>query len=135
MSGFLDTNVIARYFTGDPPLLAARAKNIIDGGEDLTLTSVIIAETGYVLTKLYGASRASVVDALIELIDRDNVRLHDLDEELAVEALLLCRPSGRVSFADAMRWAIARAAGSRSRIYTLDNRFPSLGVEIRPELQ
>lgn len=45
----------------------------------------------------------------------------------------MCRPSGRVSFGDAMVWAAARSAGVEV-VYTFDRRFPSVGIEVRREL-
>ena len=45
----------------------------------------------------------------------------------------MCRPSGRVSIADAMIWAAARTDRA-SAIYTFDRRFPGDGIEIRQTL-
>ena len=39
---------------------------------------------------------------------------------------MLCRPSGRVSFADALVWAAARSQTDAS-VYSLDERFPDEG--------
>lgn len=47
-----------------------------------------------------------------------------------IQALLLCSPSGRVSFSDALVWAMARGVGTGSVVYTLDRRFPRLGIEV-----
>ena len=52
-----------------------------------------------------------------------------LDKGLALQAMLLCKPSGRVSFADAMVWAAARSSGSKV-VYSLDERFPDDGLEV-----
>ena len=41
--------------------------------------------------------------------------------------------SARVSFADAMLWAVARSAGAAARVYTLDARFPASGIDVRRE--
>lgn len=48
-----------------------------------------------------------------------------------IEALLLCRPSGRTAFADALLWAEARA--SRAALYSFDERFPETGIDLRRE--
>ncbi len=74
--------------------------------------------------------REAVVDALIAFVRRENVRLHDLIAELAIEGLLLCRPSSRVSFADGILWATARAARAEV-VYSLDRNFPGDGLEVR----
>ena len=130
MSGFLDTSVIVRYLTGDPPEQSDRAARIIDTEDGLLVTDVVLAETAYVLTSVYQISRSMVVDHLIDLIQKENISVFALNKGVVLRALLLCRPSARVSFADAMVWAAARSADVRI-IYSLDNRFPVDGVEIR----
>ncbi|HEV7217148.1 MAG TPA: PIN domain-containing protein [Chloroflexota bacterium] len=132
MSGYLDANIPLRYLTGDPPELAAQAARVIDGEEELWLTDGAIAEIAYVLIGNYGVPRAQAVDALVGLIQRENIRLYAMEKSLVVQALSFCRPSGRVSFADALLWACVRSSGVH-RMYTLDVRFPTLGVELRPE--
>jgi len=127
---WLDTSVVVRYLTGDPPELADRAAAVIDGETELVLTSVVLAETAYVLTSVYGVGREVVVDHLIELLQKDNLSVADLTPEAAVSALLLCRPSGRVSFADALLWGAVRSAGD-GVVVTFDERFPDAGVEVR----
>ena len=133
MSGFLDTSIVVRYLTGDPPQLAEKAAQIIDGDEHLQVTDVVLAETAYVLTSVYGVSRSVVVDHLIAFLQKENISPFALDKGLALQALLLCRPSGRVSFADAMVWAAARSSGG-SVVYSLDERFPEEGLWVRQEV-
>jgi predicted nucleic acid-binding protein len=53
-----------------------------------------------------------------------------LDKDNLLQTLLLCRPSGRVSFADALVWAVARSTEEKV-IYSLDERFPRDGVEVQ----
>jgi predicted nucleic acid-binding protein len=127
---FLDTSVLVRYVTGDPPEMAERAVEIIEGTEDLSLTNVVLAETAHVLTSYYGMPRAAVVDALIEFVRRENIATHDVGADLVVAALLLWRPSGRVSVPDFLIWAAARAAGGVT-VYSFDRRFPSEGTDLR----
>ena len=129
MSRFLDTSVIVRYLTDDPPELAEQAANIVDRGDDLLLTDVVIAETAYVLTSVYRVPRDVVVDHLISFLQKRNISVFGLDKGLVLQGLLLCWPSGRVSFADAMVWAAARSAGTNV-VYSLDERFPGDGVAV-----
>lgn len=128
---FLDSSIIVRYLVGDEPNQSERARRIIEAGERLTVTHGILAEVGYVLSRVYRIDREVVVDSLVQLLQRDNISVDGLDTALVVAALFLCRPSGRVSFADAMLWAVARRAGSGSVIHTFDPRFPSPGIETR----
>ena len=130
MSAFLDTSVVVRYLTGDSPELAEQAAQIIDGEDGLKITDVVLAETAYVLTSIYQVPREVVVDHLIIFLQKRNISPFALDKGLVLQALLLCRPSGRVSFADALVWAAARSADSNV-VYSLDERFPADGLEVR----
>ena len=128
MSGFLDTSVIVRYFTDDPPEMGAIAAGIIDELDDLVVTPVILAEAAFALTRQYNQPREVVVDQLVALLENDNIDVRGLEKSIAIQALLLCRPSGRVSFADALLWAEARTANQP--VFTFDERFPLNGIQI-----
>ena len=130
MSGLLDTNMLVRYLTGDPPELAERASQVIDQEDGLLVSDVVIAETAYVLTSIYKVPRKVVVDSLILFIQKQNIRPFALEKDSLLQALLLCRSSGRVSFADALVWAAARSTETQV-VYSLDERFPRYGVEVR----
>ncbi len=121
---------MVRYLTGDPPEMAEQAAGIIDEVGDLWITDVVLAETAYVLTTVYQIPRDVAIDHLLALIQKENISPYALDKGLVLQALLLCRPSGRVSFADAMVWAAARSAAS-TVVYSLDERFPNQGLEVR----
>jgi len=123
-TAFLDTSVIVRYLTDDPPALAARAAQIIDSEQTLIVSELVLVETAYVLASVYQTPRAAIVDALSLLVQKANLRLFTLPKPLALEALHLCRNSQRYSFTDAFLWAFARHAGI-PHIYTFDGRFPS----------
>ena len=122
--------MVVRYLIGGPPELAALAAGIIDGQDGLQITGVALAETAYVLTSVYRVPRAVVVDRLMSFIQKENIVTFGLDKSWVLQALLLCRPSGRTSFADALIWAAAQSAGTRV-VYSLDRRFPSDGLEVR----
>lgn len=122
-----------RYLVGDVPDLAERARRIVDDGPSLLITEGAITDSGFVLTKRYSLPRESVVDALISLPRRDNVTVVNVNKELVAAGLSLRRPSGRVSFADAMLWATARSTEVRT-IYTFDARFPEQDVAVKREL-
>jgi predicted nucleic acid-binding protein len=130
--GYLDTSVVIRYLVNDDHALAERAQRIIVSDSTLALTDSTLAEIAHVLTRVYGIPRAAVVNELILLIRRPNIQLPGLDLALTIQALELCRPSGRVSFADALLWAAARSAGATT-IYTFDDRFPTDGLTLRRE--
>ncbi len=125
----VDTSVVVRYLTGDVPELAERAARLLDGSGPVALHSIVLVETAFVLEKVYEVPRADVVDVLVALLQKKNLRLLDLPKEEAILALLLARPSGRVSYADALLWAAAKNHGAE-RLYTFDERFHADGLEV-----
>jgi predicted nucleic acid-binding protein len=129
VTGLLDTSMIVRYLTGDPPDLADQAAQVIDRQVDLMVTDVVLAETAYVLTSVYRIRREVVIDHLILLLQKQNIQPFALDKSILLQALLLCRPSGRVSFADALIWAAAQMTDEKL-VYALDERFPQEGVRV-----
>ncbi len=130
MPGFLDTNSIARYLVRDEPDHARRAAALIESAQPLRISIVVLVELAFVLSKLYRIPRADVVDAITRLLERHNVEAHEIDTDLAVQALSLCRPSGRVNYPDALLWAVARKA-TPARVWTFDERFPSDGIDVQ----
>lgn len=130
MGGLLDTSMVVRYLTGQPPDLAMLAAQIIDSEEHLLITDVVVAETAHVLTSVYGVPREAVIDTLVLLLQKRNIFPFALRKETLLQALLLCRPSGRISFADALVWAAATETKNKL-VYSLDARFPRDGIEVR----
>ena len=133
MSGFLDTSMVVRYLARDVPDMAERAAAIIDGEEGLWIIGVVLAEVDRVLRSVYLMSREVVVDHLVEFIGKRNIHCHGLDKGTVLQALLMCRPSARISVADAMIWAAARSSG-QNLVYSFDARFPRDGIEVRTGL-
>jgi predicted nucleic acid-binding protein len=129
LSALLHSSVLVRYLTGDPPDLADRAAAIVDAIDDLLLPEITLVETAYVLTAVYGVPPTVAVDHLMLLIQKQNVRPLHLSRAAVLEALSLCRPSGRVSFADALLWAHTALAEGRT-IYSFDRRFPRQGITV-----
>jgi predicted nucleic acid-binding protein len=130
MSGLLDTSMVVRYLIGDSPHLAEQAARVIDNEENLQITDVVIAETAYVLMSVYRIPRNVVVEHLTDFLRKENISPFGLDKGLVIQGLLLCKPSGRVSFADAMVWAAGSSTESRV-VHSLDVRFPDYNLEIR----
>jgi predicted nucleic acid-binding protein len=69
LSAFLDTNVLIRHLTGDPPGQARRATAFLGRAEELLVPDLIIAEVVYVLESFYEVKRQRVAEL---------VRAHDL---------------------------------------------------------
>lgn len=68
MIAFVDTNVLVRHLTGDPPDMAARATAYLGSPDELLLTDLVAAETVYVLESFYEAPRHQVAEAVRSLI-------------------------------------------------------------------
>ncbi len=130
VDALLDTSVIVRYLTGDPPGLARAAAGLIESHATLHVSDVAIAEVGFVLTQQYRIDRPSVVDSMIEFLRRRNIKTMDRRKDEVIRGLELCRPSGRVSFADALIGVAVRASAGRL-VYSFDDRFPADGIEVR----
>jgi predicted nucleic acid-binding protein len=129
---FLDTSYIVRYLTNDPPSMAETAALIIDSDQPLIMSELILAESAYVLASVYKIPRVELVDALMSLIQRNNIQLSNLPKSSVLEALRLCKNSHRYSFADILLWAQVRQSESPC-LYTFDQRFPNQGITLLPE--
>lgn len=108
MSAFIDTNILVRHLTGDPPEMAARATTYLRSADDLFLTDVIAAETVYVLESFYEAPRGKVAEALRSLVAFQSV--------VCVDPALLLRAAevyevNRIDFAEAYLVACAESTG------------------------
>ena len=79
MTAFVDTNILIRHLTGDPPDQAARATRYLEHADDLLLTDLIFAEVAYVLESFYGVPRGQVADTLRALLGFPQVRVLDAD--------------------------------------------------------
>lgn len=127
--GFLDASILVRHLCGEPPEQAARAHALIASGIPLWISEPALLETAYVLESTLGKTRQEVVDALIALVREPNIRVRGIQTATVLRALLYSRPSRRVSYGDALIWAVAHEDGGE--VYTFDRRFPGEGVTVR----
>lgn len=68
MTAFVDTNILVRHLTGDPPAMAERATAFLASQPELYLADLIVAETVCVLYSFYTAPRDQVAAAMRSLI-------------------------------------------------------------------
>ncbi len=68
MSAFVDTNILVRHLTGDPPDMAARATSYLASASQLLLADLVVAETVYVLESFYKVARGQIAEAIRSLI-------------------------------------------------------------------
>ena len=83
MSAFVDTDILVRHLTGDPPDMAERATRFLGAQRDLLLADLVVAETVYVLESFYEAPRHQIAESIRSLIAFDSIVCVDA-------ALLLC---------------------------------------------
>ena len=108
MSAFVDTNVVVRHLTGEPPDLADRATRYFATERDLLLTDLVVAETVYVLESFYEAPRSQVAEAVRSLLAFDSIVC--VDPALLLRALEIFEVD-RLDFAESYLVACAESTG------------------------
>ena len=108
MSAFLDTNVLIRHLTGDPPGQARRATAYLRRAKELLLPDLIVAEVVYVLESFYEVKRQRVAELARAIVGFPAVVV--ADEPLLLRALEVYEVE-RLDFADAYLVASAEASG------------------------
>lgn len=108
MTAFVDTNVLVRHLTGDPPDLAARATALLASATELLLADVIVAETVYVLESYYKVPRRQVAEAVRSLLAFEPVIT--VDPPLLLRAIEVFEIV-RLDFAEAYLVACAESTG------------------------
>jgi predicted nucleic acid-binding protein len=108
LSAFVDTNVLVRHLTGDPPDMAARATAYLGGEPELLLTDLVAAETVYVLESLYEVAREQVAEAVRSLVAFDSIVC--VDPALLLRAVEVYETDG-IDFAEAYLVACAESTG------------------------
>ena len=108
MIAFVDTNVLVRHLTGDPPAQAVRATRYLELADELLLPDLILAEVAYVLESFYETPRAQVAETLRAVLAFPAVRVADAQLlQRAVEVYDI----HRLDFADAYLVASAERTG------------------------
>ena len=108
MSAFIDTNILVRHLTGDPPTMAAKATRYLELASDLLLTDLVVVETIYVLESFYEAPRSQIADAIRSLVAFDSIVT--VDPALLLRAVEVYEVD-RLDFAEAYLVANAESTG------------------------
>ena len=108
MSAFVDTNILVRHLTGDPPDLAAKATAFLASATELLLADLIVAETVYVLESYYKVPRRQVAKAIQSLLAFEPVIT--VDPALLLRAIEVYEVN-RLDFAEAYLVACAESTG------------------------
>lgn len=126
-----DTSVIVRYLVGSPAGQARRAARLIDDdATEIGVSLVALAECAHVLRTQYQVAQRDIIDSLIGLIQRENIRVLGLRTDLLVEMLVRARVLPGRPIADAMIVAATLAANAIP-LATFDRDQRRYGIAIR----
>jgi predicted nucleic acid-binding protein len=122
----VDTNVILRFLTGDPPALGARAKAVFDavgrGELSVIVDEIVVAETVWVLSSFYHHPPAAIARTLLQLLAYPGLEVPG--KAALLQALDLFGSQG-VDFADALV-AVHMQGQGVADIYSFDHHFDRL---------
>jgi predicted nucleic acid-binding protein len=108
VSAFVDTNILIRHLTGDPPEMAARATAYLASASQLFLVDLVVAETVYVLESFYRAPRVQIASSIRSLLAYGAVVT--VDPALLLRAIEIYEQD-RLDFAEAYLVACAETTG------------------------
>jgi predicted nucleic acid-binding protein len=102
-----DTNVLLRVLARDDPRQTAAAEAFLSSGA--WVSTVVLAETIWVLGDSYERNPAELADAVADLLDDPGLVLQE--PEAVADALALFRAHPKLGFSDCLILALARHAG------------------------
>jgi predicted nucleic acid-binding protein len=110
MTAWVDTNILVRHLTGDPPAMARRATRFLAEAApgELLVADLVLAEVVYVLESVYDLDRAGVADAARAIVTFPAVAVSD--PELLLRAVEVYG-TDRLDFAEAYLVACAERSG------------------------
>jgi len=108
LSAFVDSNVLVRHLTGDPPDQARQATDLLRSGEVLILVDLVAAEVIYVLESVYEVERERVAELVRAVLGFPTITI--VDEVLLLRALEIYEQY-RIHFAESYLAACAELSG------------------------
>jgi len=108
LTSFVDSNVLVRHLTGDPPGQAKRATEFLRTGDNLILVDLVVAEVVYVLESVYKVERERVAELVRSIVGFPAVAVPD--EALLLRALEIYEQY-RIHFAESYLAACAELSG------------------------
>lgn len=104
----LDTNVVIRLLTNDPPAQALAAQSFFqgacDGHYELVVSDILLFEVVFVLQKVYHVSRSNITKHLQQLLSTPGINF--LNRRI-MEDTIRCFSEYQVDFSDAYHAAVA----------------------------
>lgn len=95
----------------------------------MALSVVVLVETAHVLRTQYGVARSAVIEALLDLVRRENIAILGLSSDDVTDALVRARAMPGRPIPDALITAMARAVGAVP-LYTFDRAMSRYGVPV-----
>jgi predicted nucleic acid-binding protein len=118
----VDTNVLVRFLTGEPPVMASKARRLVERADEgkliLIILPVIVAEAMYTLESFYAMKRKEVAAQLLAFIQSRGIEA--AEPARVIDALTRCRDRA-AHFADA--YLAAAAVELRHPISSFDRDF------------
>ena len=113
MTAWIDTNVLVRHLTGDPPAMARRATRFLAAAApgELLLADLVLAEVVYVLESVYDLDRRAVAAAARAVVTFPAIAVDD--PQLLLRAVEVY-DNDRLDFAEAYLVASAERSGVRA---------------------
>lgn len=124
-----DTSVLVRYLVGTPAAQARRAARLVDSDELIGVSPVALAECAHVLRTQYAVDRLDIIESLIGLVQRENVRVLGQRTDLLLTTLVRARALPGRPILDAMIVAATLEAGALP-LATFDRAQARYGVVI-----
>jgi len=115
---FLDTNVLVRHLTGDPPAQAKRATAFLGDSHELILTDLVLAEMVYVLESFYEVPRTDIARMSRSLLAFPSIETGD--HEMLLRAIEIYEAL-RLDFAEAYLSALAEMSDVK-RVASFDRQ-------------
>jgi predicted nucleic-acid-binding protein len=122
MKALLDTNVLIRHLTGDPPSQAKRATALLRGSHQLILADLVVAEMVYVLESFYRTPRAEIARLVRALLALPSIVV--AGQDLLLRSIELYEVM-RLDFAEAYLSALAEISGV-NRVASFDRQIDSV---------
>ncbi len=127
----VDTSVIVRYLVGTPAGEARRAAALMDDDDtEIGIPVVALAECAHVLRTQYEVDGRVIIDTLIELVQRANVRVLGARSDVLVGMLVRARSLPGRPIPDAMIVAAALESNALP-LATFDRDQRRYGVQTR----
>jgi predicted nucleic acid-binding protein len=123
----VDTNILLRFLSGEPPAQAAAARKLFQHAENgeviLEVPTMIVAEAYYTLVSFYEVGRKEAAGKLALLLQQRGVKLHDASPMLTALGWL---QTANVGFSDA--YLAAAASEENLMVASFDADFDKLRV-------